>query len=149
MTPELFPVWCPATAYSFSSTVTRWFSKPANITNQILNFGLPAPIDVQVVGRDPRELQIASSWPTRIARIPGAADVHVHQIVDYPELRINVDRSKAGQLGLHAARRDQQPADLAQLQRPGGAQRVAELENGVNYRWPCRRRNTAWIRSTR
>ena len=77
-----------------------FFFEPANITNQILNFGLPAPIDLQVVGRDPRNYQIAMALAERISRIPGAADVHVHQIVDYPELRINVDRSKAGQLGL-------------------------------------------------
>jgi len=77
-----------------------FFFEPANITNQILNFGLPAPIDLQVVGRDPRNYQIAQALAERISHIPGAADVHVHQIVDYPELRINVDRSKAGALGL-------------------------------------------------
>ncbi len=77
------------------------FFEAANITNQILNSGLPAPIDVQVTGRDAGpNYDIAARLAERIARIPGSADVHVHQVVDAPELRINVDRVKAGQLGL-------------------------------------------------
>ena len=73
-----------------------FFFEAANITNQILNFGLPAPIDVQVTGRDAdAELQDRRSiWREQIARIPGAADVHVHQVVDAPELRVNVDRTR-------------------------------------------------------
>ncbi|MGA2269152.1 MAG: efflux RND transporter permease subunit [Bryobacteraceae bacterium] len=78
-----------------------FFFEAANITNQILNFGLPAPIDVQVVGRNAAaNYQIAQQLQTRIARIPGAADVHIHQVVDYPEIRVAVDRSKAGLVGL-------------------------------------------------
>jgi multidrug efflux pump subunit AcrB len=78
-----------------------FFFEAANITNQILNFGLPAPIDVQVVGRNAAaNYQIAQRLQTQIARIPGAADVHVHQVVDYPEIRVAVDRSKAGLVGL-------------------------------------------------
>ncbi len=60
-----------------------FFFEAANITNQILNFGLPAPIDVQVVGRNAAaNYQIAQQIRTKIARIPGAADVHIHQVVD-------------------------------------------------------------------
>jgi multidrug efflux pump subunit AcrB len=78
-----------------------FFFQPANITTQILNFGLPAPIDLQVVGRDKQAgYQIAQKLAARIARIPGAADVHVHQVVDQPLIRLNVDRVKASQLGL-------------------------------------------------
>ena len=78
-----------------------FFFEAANITNQILNFGLPAPIDVQVIGRNAAaNYQIAQRLQTQIARIPGAADVHVHQVVDYPEIRVAVDRSKAGMVGL-------------------------------------------------
>ena len=78
-----------------------FFFEAANITNQILNFGLPAPIDVQVVGRNAAaNYQIAQQIQAQIARIPGAADVHIHQVVDYPEIEVNVDRSKAGQVGL-------------------------------------------------
>ena len=79
-----------------------FFFEAANITNQILNFGLPAPIDVQVSGRNAAaNYGIARrNSSEQIARIPGAADVHVHQVVDYPEIQLNVDRSKAGQVGL-------------------------------------------------
>jgi multidrug efflux pump subunit AcrB len=78
-----------------------FFFEAANITNQILNFGLPAPIDVQVVGRNAAaNYEIAQRLQTQMARIPGAADVHVHQVVDYPEIRVAVDRSKAGLVGL-------------------------------------------------
>ncbi len=109
------------------------FFEPANITNQILNFGLPAPVDLQIVGRDPRNYQIAQALAERISHIPGAADVHVHQIVDYPELRINVDRSKAGQFGLQ--QRDVTNSLLISLSSSG---QVAPNEwlnwtNGVNY----------------
>jgi len=110
-----------------------FFFEPANITNQILNFGLPAPIDLQVAGRDPRNYQIAQALAERISHIPGAADVHVHQVVDYPELRINVDRSKAGQLGLQ--QRDVSNSLLISLSSSG---QVAPNEwlnwsNGVSY----------------
>jgi multidrug efflux pump subunit AcrB len=78
-----------------------FYFEAANITNQILNFGLPAPIDVQVVGRTPAvNYQIASQLRDRIARIPGAVDVHIHQVVDWPTIDINVDRNKAGYVGL-------------------------------------------------
>jgi multidrug efflux pump subunit AcrB len=78
-----------------------FFFEPANITNQILNFGLPAPIDLQVVGRDAaNNYKFAQKLISRIARIPGAADVHLHQVYQQPQLNLNVDRVKAGQLGL-------------------------------------------------
>ncbi len=78
-----------------------FFFEAANITNQILNFGLPAPIDVQVFGRNAAaNYQIAQNLRQKIAAVPGAADVHIHQVVDWPEIDINVDRNKAGQVGL-------------------------------------------------
>jgi multidrug efflux pump subunit AcrB len=78
-----------------------FFFQPANITSQILNFGLPAPIDLQVVGRDEvAGYKIAQRIAARIARVPGAADVHVHQVIDQPQIGLNVDRAKASQLGL-------------------------------------------------
>jgi len=80
---------------------TEFFFQPANITTQILNFGLPAPIDLQVVGRDAEDnYKIAERLAAKIACIPGAADVHVHQVIDQPEIRLNVDRVKAAQLGM-------------------------------------------------
>jgi multidrug efflux pump subunit AcrB len=78
-----------------------FFFEAANITNQILNFGLPAPIDVQVLGRNAEgNYQIAENLKRQIEHIPGAADVHIHQVVDYPEIRVAVDRNKAGSVGL-------------------------------------------------
>jgi multidrug efflux pump subunit AcrB len=78
-----------------------FFFEAANITNQILNFGLPAPIDIQVAGRNSAaNYPIAQRIAERVSHIPGAADVHIHQVVDYPEIRLDVDRAKASQLGL-------------------------------------------------
>ena len=78
-----------------------FFFQPANITTQIVNFGLPAPIDLQVVGRDAdANYKVAQRIANRMARIPGAVDVHVHQVVAQPAIQLNVDRIKASQLGL-------------------------------------------------
>jgi multidrug efflux pump subunit AcrB len=113
---------------------TTFFFQPANITNQILNFGLPAPIDLQVVGRDAEAgYKIAAGLAGKIARIPGAVDVHVHQVVDQPDIRMNVDRVKAGQLGL--TERDVSGNMLISL---SGSGTVApnfwvNWANGVNY----------------
>src|SRR5499427_3804264 len=78
-----------------------FFFEPANITKQILSFGLPAPIDLQIVGQNARNnYRLAEQLRERVARIPGAADVHVHQVFEQPQLNVNVDRVKAGQMGL-------------------------------------------------
>jgi CzcA family heavy metal efflux pump len=77
-----------------------FFFQPADMVTQILNFGLPAPIDIQVMGRNPKNYEIAKQIEERVARIPGAVDVHLHQIVNAPELRVNVDRTRAAQVGL-------------------------------------------------
>ena len=66
-----------------------------------MNFGLPAPIDIQVTGRDPGNFAHGAGRSLRASRrIPGAADVHMHQVVDMPELRVNVDRDRAESFGL-------------------------------------------------
>ena len=89
---------------------------------------MPAPIDLQVqTATRITGYKIAQQLEKKVAAIPGAADVQIHQVVDYPEIRVNVDRSKASQLGLTEQKCQQQPADLAQLQRTGRAQRMAEL----------------------
>jgi len=78
-----------------------FFFEPANITNQILSFGLPAPIDLQVIGRDAAaNYKFAQKLIDRIRTIPGAADVHMHQVYQQPQINLSVDRVKAGQLGL-------------------------------------------------
>jgi len=76
------------------------FFEPPDMVSQILNFGLPAPIDIQVVGRDKRNYEIAQEIQRQVAGIPGAVDVHLHQPADVPELRIDVDRTKASEMGL-------------------------------------------------
>ena len=113
---------------------TTFFFNPANTTTQILNFGLPAPIDAQVVGRDAEgNYKVAQRLAERISHIPGAADVHVHQVLDQPEIRLNVDRIKASQLGL--TQRDVTTSMLISL---SGTSQVApnywmNWANGVNY----------------
>ena len=77
-----------------------FFFTPANITNQILDFGLPAPIDLQVTGRGKDNYGLALKLMKQVAAIPGAVDVHIHQRVQYPTMQINVDRTKARQIGL-------------------------------------------------
>ncbi len=80
-----------------------FFFTPANMTNQILDFGLPAPIDLQVIGHDPGNYELATKLAKQIAGIPGAVDVHLHQQVNYPTMQINADRTKARQVGLTQA----------------------------------------------
>src|SRR5262249_36400778 len=75
------------------------FFQPADIVSQILNFGLAAPIDVQIVGRDPRNLGIAEDLVRRIAAIPGAADVRLQQVPRYPEFDVDGDAWMARQTG--------------------------------------------------
>jgi multidrug efflux pump subunit AcrB len=111
-----------------------FFFEAANITNQILNFGLPAPIDLQVVGRSAdANYAIAEQLRERISRIPGAVDVHIHQVVDYPEIRVNVDRDKAGQIGL--TQRDVANSLLISLSGTGqiAPNQWLNWANGVNY----------------
>jgi multidrug efflux pump subunit AcrB len=111
-----------------------FFFQPANITSQIVNFGLPAPIDLQVVGRDAdANYKIAQRLAEKISRIPGSADVHVHQVAAQPELRLNVDRIKASELGL--TQRDVTSSMLISL---SGSNTVApnfwmNWSNGINY----------------
>jgi multidrug efflux pump subunit AcrB len=115
-------------------TDMEFFFQPANITSQIINFGLPAPIDLQVVGRNAEaNYQVARRLMERISRIPGAVDVHVHQVVAQPELRINVDRTRAAQLGL--TQRDVTSSMLISLSGSGTFAPNFWLNpaNGVNY----------------
>jgi multidrug efflux pump subunit AcrB len=73
---------------------------PADIVSQILNFGLPAPIDVQVVGYDLQANRaFADKLLERIQQVPGTVDLHVQQPFDQPYLHVNVDRTRAQQIG--------------------------------------------------
>lgn len=77
-----------------------FFFQPADIVTQILNFGLPSPIDVQVQGYDPANYEIARRLRARLATVPGTVDVHMHQVVDAPDLHLDIDRVRAAQFGL-------------------------------------------------
>jgi multidrug efflux pump subunit AcrB len=78
-----------------------FFFQAANITNQILNFGIPSAIDVQVIGRNENaNYKIARDLEPRIAGLTGAVDVHLRQEVAAPAVRLIVDRTKADQSGL-------------------------------------------------
>src|SRR5580700_2541280 len=79
-----------------------FYFQPADIVTQILNFGLPAPIDVQVAGYDPRNFDVARQIREKIARIPGVVDSHVHQVMDGPDLHYDIDRARAAEFGLTA-----------------------------------------------
>jgi len=111
-----------------------FFFAAANMTNQILNFGLPAPIDVQVVGRDPAgNYKVTQKMLKRIQAIPGVVDARIHEEIAYPTLNVNVDRDKAQQFGL--TQRDVASSMLISL---SGSYQTApnqwlNLQNGVNY----------------
>jgi len=110
-----------------------FFFQPADIVAQILNFGLPAPIDVQIVGRDPRNEGIAYELVRRIAAVPGATDVHLQQVTRYPEIDVDVDRWMAQQIGF--TQRDVATSLLVSLSSSGQTAPNYWLDpkNGVNY----------------
>ena len=78
-----------------------FYFQPADIITQVLNFGLPAPIDIQVSGKDRvKDLQVAQEVVKRLTGVVGAVDVHLQQIVNAPEFFVDVDRVRAAELGL-------------------------------------------------
>jgi len=81
----------------------EFFFQPADIVTQILNFGIPAPIDVQVVGTDLQSnYGIAQQIAGRMRHIPGTADVHVQQLMSLPTLYMDIHRTRVNQVGLTA-----------------------------------------------
>jgi multidrug efflux pump subunit AcrB len=75
---------------------------PSDIVSQILNFGLPAPIDIQIAGRNIEgNRAFAIDMIGKLARIPGIADLRIQQPADQPKLQVTVDRTKAQQAGLN------------------------------------------------
>jgi multidrug efflux pump subunit AcrB len=91
---EVLPAAFPSVIFYFQA---------ADMTTQILNFGLPAQIDVRVVGRDrATNLHVAQELNRRVAAIPGIADAHLQQELDAPSFMADIDRSRALQLGLNA-----------------------------------------------
>ena len=78
-----------------------FYSLPVDITTQILNFGLPAPIDVQIVGNDVvDDHEFAEKLMQDFKYVPGTADLHIQQPFNEPRLFVDVDRSRAQDIGL-------------------------------------------------
>ena len=81
----------------------EFFFQPADIVTQILNFGLPAPIDIQITGADmQKNYVIGQQIANRVRQIPGTADVHVQQMLTLPTLDLQIDRTKVTQVGMNA-----------------------------------------------
>jgi multidrug efflux pump subunit AcrB len=79
----------------------QFFFQPADIVDQVLNFGQPAPIDIRVSASDTDSAwRLAARLSRLIARLPGVVDAHVAQVPDAPALAVNVDRTLATQVGL-------------------------------------------------
>jgi len=79
----------------------EFFFQPADIVSQILNFGLPSPVDIQLVGASYQQnYLIAQQIANRLRHVPGAVDVHVQQMMTLPELFLDVDRVRAQQVGI-------------------------------------------------
>lgn len=82
---------------------TEFYFQPADMSSQILNFGLPSPIDIQITGPARNRLAnfaFAAKLQDRVRAVNGCVDVHIQQRFDQPQLRIDMDRTKASQLGL-------------------------------------------------
>jgi multidrug efflux pump subunit AcrB len=114
----------------------EFFAQPADIVSQILNFGLPAPIDIQVTGplaESDANVQVAQQIATALRGVPGAVDVHVQQILDAPRIMIDADRILAQQVGL--TQRDVANSLLISLTGSGATTTNFWLnyKNGVNY----------------
>jgi multidrug efflux pump subunit AcrB len=80
-----------------------FYFQAADIVTQILNFGLPAQIDIRTVGYDLNNLSVARELRQRLAAIPGIVDAHLQQEVDAPAFYAQIDRTRAAQLGLNAS----------------------------------------------
>ena len=115
--------------------VASWFPA-ADIVSQILNFGLPAPIDIQIVGADRAgNSLVANDLAQRIRSVAGAVDVRVQEPSDVPRLDIAVDRTKASILGI-----TQQQVTSSVLNALSGSQQTSfnfwvDPKNGVSYQF--------------
>src|SRR5450755_1773246 len=112
----------------------EFFFQPADIVSQILNFGIPAPVDIQILGADMRgNYVIAQKIANQVRQIPGTADVHVQQMMSLPTLHLDMDRTRINQVGLNA--RDVAQSVLISLS--GSFQTAPNFwlnpKNGVTY----------------
>jgi multidrug efflux pump subunit AcrB len=110
-----------------------WF-EPADVVTQVLSFGLPAQLEVEVAGRDPQAaLTVAQRVIAEVRRIPGAADAHIAQVFDRPALAVAVDRQQAQALGL--SQRDVASSLLTSLSSSSltAPSYWVNPQNGINY----------------
>ena len=121
----LLPQTFPGTTFAFL---------PADIVAQILNFGLPAPIDLQVIGnKQEANYAYASDLLKRIRKVPGIADLRIQQTYSYPQINVAVDRTLADEVGL--SQRDVADSLLVTLSGSGQVKPNFWLntKNGVSY----------------
>ena len=121
----VLPQKFPGTTFSFL---------PADIVSQILNFGLPAPIDVQVIGSKLKaNYAYANDLLKRVRQVPGIADLRIQQVFNYPQINVDVDRTLAAEVGL--TQRDVANSLLVTLSGSGQVKPNFWLntENGVSY----------------
>lgn len=112
----------------------EFFFQPADIVTQILNFGLPAPIDIQLIGTDLNKNYVtAQQIANKLRLLPGTADVHVQQMLSLPTLHLDMDRNLVTQVGMN-------PRDVAQsvlVSLSGSFQTAPSFwlnpQNGVTY----------------
>src|SRR5882762_7002939 len=114
----------------------EFFTQPADIVSQILNFGLPAPIDIQVTGplaESDTNFRVAQRIAAELRGVPGAVDVHVQQVLDAPRIMVDTDRALAQQVGL--TQRDVANSLLISLTGSGATTTNFWLnyKNGVSY----------------
>jgi multidrug efflux pump subunit AcrB len=113
---------------------TTFYFLPADIVTQILNFGLPAPMDVQIESNDiVASHEVADKLLTQMRQVPGLTDLRIQQPSDYPTLNVDVDRTKASQGGY--TERDVASSVLNTL---SGSFQITPMfflnwKNGVNY----------------
>ena len=111
-----------------------FYALPADMTSQVLNFGMPAPIDVQIEGNDLESNRVvANRLLAELRHVAGLTDLHIHQPSDYPRLHVAIDRTRAAQAGF--TMRDVAGSMLNSL---SGSMQVTPLfylnwSNGVDY----------------
>jgi CzcA family heavy metal efflux pump len=111
-----------------------FYTLPADITTQILNFGLPAPIDIQIEGNDANASKAqADKILAQLRDVTGLTDLHIQQPFDYPTLQVDVDRTKAAQGGY-----TEQDVSTSVLNTLSGSFQVTPMfflnwDNMVNY----------------
>ena len=113
---------------------TLFYFLPSDLVSQILNFGLPAPIDIQVVGRNQEANRVfANKLLQEVRHVPGAVDLRIQQPANQPKLFVNLDRTKAQTIGYSA----QQIAGNVLVSLSGSFQTQPNFwlspRNGVSY----------------